>query len=137
MSMSRVNVVRSQSAGLPSVFTRQPNISESPCPDRKFLGNGRIAEQRDIEEALLDLSTNPIDDMFASREDRLASAYRPRAHTVAYREPRRESIDLGTNKRVIMHADVTTIGFTKSNAKRFFDRLVSSGVKTLLRCPAA
>jgi uncharacterized protein (DUF488 family) len=30
-----------------------------------------------------------------------------------------------------MHADVTTIGFTKTNAKGFFDRLVSSGVKVL------
>jgi uncharacterized protein (DUF488 family) len=40
-------------------------------------------------------------------------------------------IDLGTNHGVTMHADVTTIGFTKTDAKRFFDRLVSSGVKTL------
>lgn len=36
-----------------------------------------------------------------------------------------------TNSGVTMHADVTTIGFTKTNAMRFFDRLVSSGVKVL------
>jgi uncharacterized protein (DUF488 family) len=30
-----------------------------------------------------------------------------------------------------MHADVTTFGFTKTNAKGFFDRLLSSGVKVV------
>lgn len=66
-------------------------LANRQVPVAHILGNGRIAEQRDIEEALLDISNNPIDDMFASREDRLASAYRQRALAVAYREPRRES----------------------------------------------
>jgi uncharacterized protein (DUF488 family) len=70
-------------------------LANRHVPVAHILGNGRITEQRDIEEALLDLSTNPIDDMFASREDRLASAYRQRALAVAYREPRRESDRFG------------------------------------------
>jgi uncharacterized protein (DUF488 family) len=70
-------------------------LANRHVPVAHILGDGRIAEQRDIEEALLDLSTNPIDDMFASHEDRLASAYRQRALAVAYREPRRESDRLG------------------------------------------
>jgi uncharacterized protein (DUF488 family) len=70
-------------------------LANRHVPVAHILGNGRITEQRDIEEALLNLSTNPIDDMFASREDRLASAYRQRALAVAYREPRRESDRFG------------------------------------------
>jgi uncharacterized protein (DUF488 family) len=66
-------------------------LANRHVPVGHILGGGRIAEQRDIEEALLNLSGNPTDDMFASREDRLAMAYRPRALAVAYREPRRDT----------------------------------------------
>lgn len=55
-----------------------------------ILNNGRVAEQQEIEEKLLILSGGSSDDMFATREDRLAEAYRLRAKNVAYREPRPE-----------------------------------------------
>jgi hypothetical protein len=56
-----------------------------------ILSSGRIAEQSDIERALLNLSDDPVDDMFASREERLAVAYKRRALAVAYRESRRDT----------------------------------------------
>ena len=55
-----------------------------------ILNNGRVAEQQEIEEKLLAFSGGATDDMFAGREDRLTRAYRQRAKSVAYREPRRE-----------------------------------------------
>ena len=70
--------------------------------------------------------------MFATRDERLAKAYQLRARNVAYREPRPEVAELAArNWYVIMPSDVTTIGFTKTNAEGFFDRLVAAGVKVL------
>ncbi len=53
-----------------------------------ILNNGRIAEQKEIEEKLLNLSVGATYDMFATREDSLSKAYRLRAKKVAYREPK-------------------------------------------------
>lgn len=63
--------------------------------DRKIalghiLSDGTIASQYDIEEKLLALvgaEETDTKDMFASREELLAIAYRSRAKAVAYREP--------------------------------------------------
>ena len=65
-------------------------LSERHIPIGHILNNGKVVEQRDIEEKLLALSGNTTDDMFASRDDRLANAYRLRAKNVAYRETRSE-----------------------------------------------
>jgi uncharacterized protein (DUF488 family) len=51
-----------------------------------ILANGRTAEQEEIEDKLLSLSGGATDDMFISRNERLAKAYRHRAMNVAYRE---------------------------------------------------
>jgi len=61
-----------------------------------ILSNGRIIEQRDIEEKLLALFDTPMNDFFDSREvtsseGRLAAAYRQRSLAVAYREPQRDT----------------------------------------------
>jgi uncharacterized protein (DUF488 family) len=56
-----------------------------------ILNNGKIAEQEEIEEKLLGLSGDSTADMFSSREDRLAKAYKTRAKNVAYREPQPEA----------------------------------------------
>jgi uncharacterized protein (DUF488 family) len=58
-----------------------------------ILSNGKIATQHEIEEKLLALSgaeKKDMKDMFATREELLATAYRSRAKAVAYREPARE-----------------------------------------------
>lgn len=62
-------------------------LSERDIPLGHILNNGRVLDQHEIEERLLALSGSPIDDMFASRHDRLARAYKLRARNVAYREP--------------------------------------------------
>jgi hypothetical protein len=59
-------------------------------PLRHILTDGKTIDQRDIEEKLLNASGNATDDMFITREERLTKAYRERARSVAYREPRRE-----------------------------------------------
>jgi uncharacterized protein (DUF488 family) len=63
-------------------------LSERHIPLGHILNNGRVVEQHDIEEKLLALSGNTTEDMFVSRDDRLAKAYKQRARNVAYREPR-------------------------------------------------
>jgi uncharacterized protein (DUF488 family) len=58
-----------------------------------ILSNGIVAAQHEIEEKLLALSgadKHDMKDMFATREDLLAAAYKSRAKAVAYREPARE-----------------------------------------------
>ena len=49
---------------------------------------GAIATQAQIEDGLLELSGRSADDLFATREERLAAAYRERARKVAFAEPR-------------------------------------------------
>jgi len=53
-----------------------------------ILNNGKVVEQREIEEKLLSFFGGTSDDLFAKREEQLAKAYRLRAKNVAYREPR-------------------------------------------------
>ena len=65
-------------------------LSERHIPLGHILNNGKIVDQRDIDEKLLTLSDSATDDMFATRQERLANAYRLRARNVAYREPRPE-----------------------------------------------
>lgn len=52
-----------------------------------ILGNGRIAEQHEIEEKLLSLFDGATRDMLDTRAERLANAYKLRSKNVAYRKP--------------------------------------------------
>ena len=52
-----------------------------------ILGDGEIVGHTEIEEKLLALSGRSEDDLFASRTERLAAAYRERARKVAFSEP--------------------------------------------------
>jgi uncharacterized protein (DUF488 family) len=52
-----------------------------------ILADGRIVPHAEIEEQLLAMSGRAADDLFASRAERLAAAYRERARKVAYAEP--------------------------------------------------
>jgi uncharacterized protein (DUF488 family) len=51
-----------------------------------ILPDGGIVSQSEIEDQLLSMSGRDHDDLFASREERLSSAYRERARKVAYAE---------------------------------------------------
>jgi uncharacterized protein (DUF488 family) len=51
-----------------------------------ILPDGRLVSQADIEEQLLSMSGRAQDDLFASREEQIAAAYRERARKVAYAE---------------------------------------------------
>ncbi|MER9395607.1 MULTISPECIES: DUF488 domain-containing protein [unclassified Mesorhizobium] len=62
-------------------------LSERGLAIRHILSNGKILDQKDIEEKLLNLEGKQDEDLFVSREDRLAAAYRDRALKVAYSEP--------------------------------------------------
>jgi uncharacterized protein (DUF488 family) len=53
-----------------------------------ILSDGTVASQAQIENRLLELAGRRSDDLFASHEERLAAAYRDRAHKVAFAEPR-------------------------------------------------
>lgn len=52
-----------------------------------ILDNGRVVDHAEIEDRLLELSGRNADDLFASRSERLAAAYRERARKVAFAEP--------------------------------------------------
>lgn len=52
-----------------------------------ILGDGRIVSHSEIEDMLLDVSGRGNDDLFASRAERLATAYREQARKVAFNEP--------------------------------------------------
>jgi uncharacterized protein (DUF488 family) len=51
-----------------------------------ILPDGGIISQTEVEDKLLRMSGRGQDDLFASREELLAAAYRERAHKVAYAE---------------------------------------------------
>lgn len=52
-----------------------------------ILDDGHVVSHSEIEDKLLDLSGRSNDDLFASRGERLASAYREQARKVAFNEP--------------------------------------------------
>jgi uncharacterized protein (DUF488 family) len=55
---------------------------------KHILYDGRIVTQTDVEERLLaDLADDEIDDLFLSRSDRIAIAYKIRVRKVAFRHP--------------------------------------------------
>lgn len=62
-------------------------LSEQGVAVKHILADGTIAEQAEIEERLLQSSGEVGDDLFRSREERLADAYRARARKVAYSDP--------------------------------------------------
>jgi uncharacterized protein (DUF488 family) len=55
---------------------------------RHILGDGSVVDQAVVEERLMELSRRTDADLFASRDQRLAEAYRERASKVAYAETR-------------------------------------------------
>jgi uncharacterized protein (DUF488 family) len=69
-----------------------------------LLHDGAIIGQDEIEEKLLvELSGSTMDDMFASRDERLADAYRARAQKVAYRETPAQGTDDESHEQGIRH----------------------------------
>lgn len=52
-----------------------------------ILGDGSVVSHEQIEDRLLELAGRTEDDLFATRSDRLAAAYRERARRVAFAEP--------------------------------------------------
>lgn len=74
-------------------------LSERHIPLGHILNNGRIVEQHDVEEKLLALSGAATEDMFCSRDERLAKAYWLRARNVAYREPRSDTAEAPASHR--------------------------------------
>jgi uncharacterized protein (DUF488 family) len=55
---------------------------------RHILSDGSLVDQAAVEERLMELSGQTDDDLFASRDQRVAIAYRERAVKVAYTEKR-------------------------------------------------
>ncbi len=62
-------------------------LAEQSIGVRHILSDGTIATHAEIEDKLLDLSGRGTDELFATRTDRLATAYRYRARKVAFAEP--------------------------------------------------
>ena len=71
-------------------------LSERDVPLGHILTNGRIADQHEIEDKLLGALGDTTRDMFLSREERLASAYKSRAKAVAYRKLSPEMAEAST-----------------------------------------
>lgn len=63
------------------------SLNEKGYSISHILSNGNIESHHDIEMTLLKMFGSTEDDMFTSREDKLAKAYRSRAMSVAYRKP--------------------------------------------------
>jgi uncharacterized protein (DUF488 family) len=59
-------------------------LAERGIPVKHIESNGSIVTQLEIEERLLGLEAKREDDLFLSRDERLAAAYRKRARKVAY-----------------------------------------------------
>lgn len=74
-------------------------LTERKIPLEHILSNGKLASQHALEEKLLSLvgsETTDIKDLFATRDELLATAYKLRAKAVAYREPSRELTERAT-----------------------------------------
>jgi uncharacterized protein (DUF488 family) len=54
---------------------------------KHILPDGTIATQIQIEDRLLEITGRNFEDLFASRDERLAAAYKDRARKVAFAEP--------------------------------------------------
>ena len=63
-------------------------LGERDVEVRHILSDGKIISQSDVEDRLLDMAGRQNDDMFSSREERLAIAYRDQARKVAFVEPK-------------------------------------------------
>jgi hypothetical protein len=76
-------------------------LAQRGMEPRHILPDGQIVSQTEIEVRLLQLSGRAGDDLFASREDRLAAAYRERARKVAYAEgvPARTRLGARSSRR--------------------------------------
>lgn len=61
-------------------------LAECGIAAEHILPDGQIVSQSQLEDRLLNMSGRGQDDLFASREEQLASAYRERARKVAYAE---------------------------------------------------
>jgi uncharacterized protein (DUF488 family) len=61
-------------------------LAENGISVKHIKANGDIVDNHDIEEQLLKLESQQGDDLFISREERLAAAYKKRARKVAYSE---------------------------------------------------
>jgi hypothetical protein len=72
---------------------RESSFGATRCSHNHILDFGNVVSQSEIEDRLLELSGRNSEDFFASRSERLATAYRERARKVAYAEPRPD--DLG------------------------------------------
>jgi hypothetical protein len=64
-----------------------------------ILPDGQIVSHSEIEDRLLSMSGRGKDDLFASREEQLASAYRERARKVAYAEAAPDATDISGPER--------------------------------------
>ena len=62
-------------------------LSQRGVTVRHLLAGGEVLDHGQIEDRLLMISGRSADDLFASREERLAAAYRERARKVAFAEP--------------------------------------------------
>lgn len=62
-------------------------LSQRGVAVRHLLADGEVLDHGQIEDRLLAISGRAADDLFASREERLAAAYRERARKVAFEEP--------------------------------------------------
>lgn len=78
-------------------------LSERHVPMGHILTNGRIAEQKEIEEKLLSASGDTNEDMFSNRDERLIRAYRSRAKSVAYRKPLPEMVEVRVDAHRYSH----------------------------------
>jgi uncharacterized protein (DUF488 family) len=65
-------------------------LAERGVAVRHIQSSGSILSQDAVEERLLKLEDQPSGDLFRSRDERLAAAYRKRARKVAYAEPSEE-----------------------------------------------
>lgn len=62
-------------------------LSQRGVTVRHLLASSEIIDHARIEDRLLEFAGRAGDDLFASREERLAAAYRERARKVAFAEP--------------------------------------------------
>ena len=102
-------------------------LSESGIPINHIHADGTLESHQAMESRLLAACNLPEGDLFTSRQEFVADAYRIRGERVAYQDKALEEAKEGA---VLMK--LFTIGFTKKTAEQFFTRLKQPGLVRLV-----
>ena len=107
-------------------------LFESGVPVSHIHADGALEATRPWNRVCLPLCKLPEGDLFTSREEFVADAYRIRGERVAYQEKAAEQAETRHRRGGRRLMKLFTIGFTKKSAEQFFTRLKQPGLVRLV-----